>query len=129
MIKGGRVTIRTDHKPLLEIVAGTAKSQNSAAADKFHCWTSDILAGDPQPTIQYKKGSLNLITDSLSRLRTEDHYKHDAPLHNDEPLVLKKKAKINMVTTQAKSAEQDQLTPKLPDLQIKVRDIFKTSDK
>ena len=34
MIKGGRVTIRTDHKPLLEIVAGMAKSQNSAAADK-----------------------------------------------------------------------------------------------
>ena len=33
-----------------------------------------------------------------------------------------------MVTTQTKSAEQDQLTPKLPDLQIKVRDIFKTSD-
>ena len=28
MIKGSRVTIRTDHKPLLEIVAGTAKSQN-----------------------------------------------------------------------------------------------------
>ena len=28
MIKGGRVTIRTDHKLLLEIVAGTAKSQN-----------------------------------------------------------------------------------------------------
>ena len=61
MIKGGRVTIRTDHKPLLEIVAGTAKSQNMAAADKFHHWTSDILAGDPHPTIQYKKGSLNLI--------------------------------------------------------------------
>ena len=35
MIKGGRVTIRTDHKPLLEIVAGTAKSQNTAAADKI----------------------------------------------------------------------------------------------
>ena len=51
MIKGGRVTIRTDHKPLLGIVAGTAKSQNMAAADKFHCWTSDILAGDPHPTI------------------------------------------------------------------------------
>ena len=52
-IKGGRVTIRTDHKPLLEIVAGTAK--NMAAADKFHRWTSDILAGDPHLTIQYKK--------------------------------------------------------------------------
>ena len=57
MIKGGRVTIRTDHKPLLEIVVGMAKSQNSAAADKFHRWTSDILTGDPHPTIQYKKGS------------------------------------------------------------------------
>ena len=34
MIKGGRVTIRTDHNPLLEIVAGMAKSQNSATADK-----------------------------------------------------------------------------------------------
>ena len=129
MIKGGRVTIRTDHKPLLEIVAGTAKSQNSAAADKFHCWTSDFLAGDPHPTIQYKKGFLNLIADSLSRLRTGDHYKYDAPLHNAEPLVLKEKVEINMVTTRTKSAEQDQLTPKLPDLQIKVRDIFKTSDK
>ena len=129
MIKGGRVKIRTDHKLLLEIVAGMAKSQNSAAADKFCHWTSDILAGDPHPTIQYKKGSLNLIADSLSRLRTGDHYKNDAPLHNDEPLVLKEKVKINMVTTQAKSAEEDQLPSKLPDLQIKVRDIFKASDK
>ena len=34
-----------------------------------------------------------------------------------------------MVTTHAKSAEQDQFTPKLLDLQIKVWDIFKTSDK
>ena len=72
---------------------------------------------------------MNLITDSLSRLRTGDHYKYDAPLHNNEPLVLKEKAEITMVTTQAKSAEQDHLTPKLPDLQIKVWDIFKTSDK
>ena len=129
MIKGGRVTIRTDHKHLLEIVAGTAKSQNSAAADKFRCWTSDILTGDPHPTIQYKKGSLNLIADSLLRLRMGEHYNYDAPLHNTEPIILEKKAEINMVTTHAKSAEQEQLTPKLPDLQIKVRDIFKTSDK
>ena len=129
MIKGGRVTIRTDHKTfLLEIVAGMAKSQNSAPADKFHCWTSDILTGDPHPTIQYKKGSLNLIADSLSRLRTGDHYKYNAPQHNTEPLVLKEKVEINMVTTRAKSAEQDQLTSKLPNLQIKVQDIFKTSD-
>ena len=129
MIKGGRVTIRTDHKLLLEIVAEMAKAQNSVAADKFCRWTSDILTGDPHPTIQYKKGSLNLITDSLSRLRTGDHYKYDAPLHNAKPLVLKEKVEINMVTTRAKSAEQDQLTPKLPDLQIKVQDIFKTLDK
>ena len=129
MIKGGRVTIRTDHKPLLEIVAGMAKSQNSAAADKFCCWTSDILVGDPHPTIQYKKGSLNLIADSLSRLRTGDHYKYNESLHNAEPLVLKEKVEINMETTRAKSAEHDQLTPKLLDLQIKVWDIFKTWNK
>ena len=129
MIKGGRVTIRTDHKPLLEIVAGTAKSQNMAAADNFCHWTSDIIAGDPHPTIQYKKGSLNLIVDSLSRLRMGEHYNYDVPLHNTEPIILKKKAEINMVTIHAKSAEQEHLTLKLPDLQIKVQDIFKTSDK
>ena len=110
MRKGGRVTISTDHKPLLEIVAGTAKSQNSAAADKFHRWTSDILGGDPHPTIQYKKGSLNLIADSLSRLRTGDHYKYDVPLHNSEPLVLKEKAEINMVTTHAKLSVDSKTT-------------------
>ena len=32
-----------------------------------------------------------------------------------------------MVVTRAKSAEQEQLTPQLPDLQIRVRDILKTS--
>ena len=131
MIKGGRVTIRTDHKPLLEIVAGTAKSQNTAAADKFchrqiRRWTSDIVAGGPDPTIQYKKGSLNLIADSLSRLRMGEHYNYDIPLHNTEPIILKEKAEINMVTTHAISAEQEQLTPKLLDLQIRVRDTFKT---
>ena len=129
MIKGNKVTIRTDHKPLLEIVAGTAKAQNTAAADKFHCWTSDILAADPHPTIEYKKGSLNLIVDSLSRLRTGEHYEHNTPLHNTEPIILKKKAEVNMVIICAKSVEQEQFTPKLPDLQIRVRDIFKTSDK
>ena len=46
MIKGCKVTIRTDHQPLLEIVVETAKAQNTAAADKFHCWSSDILAGE-----------------------------------------------------------------------------------
>ena len=129
MIEGGKVTIRTDHKPLLEIVAGTAKAQNTAAADKFHHLTSDILAGDPHPTIEYKKGYLNLIADSLSRYKTGEHYEHNTPLHNTEPIILKKKAEVNMVITCAKSAEQEQLTPKLLDLQIRVRDIFKTSDK
>ena len=62
-------------------------------------------------------------------MRTGDHYKYDAPLHNAEPLVLKEKVEINMVTTHAKAAEQDQLTPKLLDLQIKVRNIFNTLDK
>ena len=90
MIKGGKVTIRTDNKPLLEIVVGTAKAQNTVAVDKFHHWTSDILAGDPYPTIEYKRSSLNLIADSLSRLRTEEHYKHNTLLHNTKPIILKK---------------------------------------
>ena len=34
-----------------------------------------------------------------------------------------------MVTTHVKSAEQEKLTLKLPDLQIRVRDILKTLDK
>ena len=37
LIYGGRITIRTDHKPLLDIVSGTAKTQNSAAAEKLRC--------------------------------------------------------------------------------------------
>ena len=65
----------------------------------------------------------------MSRLRTGNHYKYNASLHNDKPLVLKEKVEINMVITHAKSAEEDQLASKLPDLQIKVQDIFKTSDK
>ena len=127
--KSCKVTIRTDHKPLLEIVAGTAKAENTAAADKFRHWTSDILPGDPHLTIEYKKGSLNLIADSLSRLRTGDNCEHNMPLQNTEPLILKKKDEVNMVTTCAKSVEQGKLIPSLLDLQIKVRDIFKTSDK
>ena len=103
MIKGCKVTIRTDHKPLLEIVLGTAKAQNTAAADKFCHWTTDILARDPHPTIEYKKGSLNLVADSLSRLRTGKHYDHNLTLQNTEPLILKKKTEVNMVTTHAKS--------------------------
>ena len=81
------------------------------AADKFHCWTSDILAGDPHHPIHYIKGSLNLIADSLSILRMGEHYNYNAPLHNTEPIILKKKAEINIVTTHAKSAKQEQLTP------------------
>ena len=53
-----------------------------------------------------------------------EHYNYDIPLHNTEPIILKKKAEINMVTTHARSAEQE-----LPDLQIKVQDIFKTLNK
>ena len=58
-----------------------------------------------------------------------EHYNHDTPLHNTEPIILKEKAEVNIVTTHAKSAEQEQLTLKLPDLQIRVWDIFKTLDK
>ena len=58
-----------------------------------------------------------------------EHYEHNISLHSTEPIILKKKAEVNMVITCAKSAEQEQLTLKLPDLQIRVRDIFKTLDK
>ena len=129
MIKGCKVTIRTDHIPLLEIVVETAKAQNTVAAEKFGRWTTDILAGDPHPIIEYKKGSFNLVVISLSRLRTGEHYNHKFPLQNTEPLILKKKAEVNMVTTHAKSAEQEKLTPKLPVLKIKVRNIFKMFNK
>ena len=69
------------------------------------------------------------MANSLSKLRTGEHYDHNVPLHNTEPIILKKKAEVNMVTTCAKSEEEEKLTPKLPDLQIRVRDIFKTLDK
>ena len=72
---------------------------------------------------------MNLIADSLSRLRIGEYYEHKTLLHNTEPIILKKKAEVNMVITCAKSAEQEQFTLKLLDLQIRVRDIFKTSDK
>ena len=72
---------------------------------------------------------LNLIADSQLRLRMGEHYEHKIPLHNTQPIILKRKAEVNMVITHAKSAEQEQLTPKLLDLQIRVRDIFKPSDK
>ena len=105
LIYGGRITIRTDHKPLVNIVSGTAKTQNSAAAKKLHRWTYDIaLLG---PTIEYKKGSSNIITDSLSRLRTNDYYTYDKPLHNGQPIRLQDKIEIkeiNAVQTHAQTA-------------------------
>ena len=58
-----------------------------------------------------------------------EHYEHNIPLQNTESIILKKKAEVNMVITRPKSVEQEQLTPKLPDLQIRVRKTFKTSDK
>ena len=129
-IKGCKVAIRTDHKPLLEIVSEIAKNQNTAAAaDKLYHWTADTLAGNLQPTMEYKKGSLNLIMDSLSRLRMGEHYYHIFSLKNMESIKLEKKAEVKMVTTDAKSVEQRNVTQKLPDLQVKVWDIFKMSDK
>ena len=52
LIYGGRITIRMDHKPLVDIVSGIAKTQNSAAAEKLCRWMYDTaLLG---PTIEYK---------------------------------------------------------------------------
>ena len=106
LIYGGRITIRTDHKPLLDIVSGTAKTQNSAAAKKLRRWTYDIaLLG---PTIEYKKGSNNIIADSLLRLRTNNYYTYDKPLHNGKPIHLQEKIEfkeINIVQTCAQAAE------------------------
>ena len=98
LIKGGDVTIRMDHKPLLETITGMAKTQNSAAAEKLCRWTHDIMSTVPPPRIEYKKGSLNLIADSLSGLSTCKHYKHSTPLNNTEPIVLGND-KVNMVQT------------------------------
>ena len=58
-----------------------------------------------------------------------ENYEHNALLQNMEPLILKRKAEVNMVTTHAKSVEQGKLSPILLDLQIKVRDIFRMLDK
>ena len=125
MIKGGKVTIRSQ----TSLGDSSGNSQSSEHSSSRQSWTSDILAEDPHPTIEYKKGSLNLIANILSRLRTEEDYEHNTPLHSTEPIILKKKAEVNMVTSHAKSAEQEKLTPKLPDLQIRVRDILRTLDK
>ena len=127
MINGGKVMIRTDHKPLIEIMSETIKVQNSAAMEKLHCWTAEILV--IKPVIEYKKGSTNLITDSLSRLRMEKHYKYNTLLENNEPIYLEDNAEISMVQTHAKTAEQENVKPKLPELQVRVRDIFKVPDK
>ena len=87
-------------------MSGTAKTQNSAAAEKLCRWTYDIaLLG---PTIEYKKGSNNIIADSLSRLRTNNYYTCDKPLHNGEPIHLQEKIEIkeiNIVQTRAQAAE------------------------
>ena len=86
LIYGGKITIRTDHKPLVDILSGTAKTENSATSEKLHRWMYDIIGLGP--TIEYKKGSSNIIADSLSRLRTDAHYVYDKPLHNDKPIRL-----------------------------------------
>ena len=123
LTKGGDITIQTDHKPLLEIVSGTAKTQNSAAAEKLRRWTHDIMATTPPPRIEYKKGSLNLIADSLSRLSTREHYEHNTSLKNTEPIHL------DMVQTRASKEKQNADTPSLSELWIRVRDMFHMSDK
>ena len=109
-------------------MSGTAKTQNSAAAKKLCCWTYDIaLLG---PTIEYKKGSNNIIADSLLRLRTNDYYTYDKPLHNGKPIHLQEKIEvkeINAVQTHAQTAERENNTTRLPELQVRVRDIFKTA--
>ena len=127
MINGGKIIIRMDHKPLIDIAAGTAKVQNSAASEKLCRWTYDLIALGPE--IEYKKGSANMITDSLSRLRTDEHYTHDKPLKNTEPIYLEDKAELNIVQTRAKTAEQENSTERLPELQVRVKDILKVSDK
>ena len=128
LIYGSRkVTIRTDHKPLVDIVSGTAKNQNTAASEKMHHWTADIMA--IAPTIEHIKGQHNVIADSLSRLRTDDYYMYDKQLENNEPIYMSSKAEVNMVQTCAQAANKEADTPKPPELQVRVRDILKVSDK
>ena len=93
------------------------------ATEKLLCWTAEILV--IKPVIEHKKGSTNLIGNSLLRLRMEEHYKYNTLLENKEPIHLKEKAEINMVQTHTKTAEQENITPKPPELQIKVWDIFR----
>ena len=127
MINGGRVMIRTDHRPLVKIVAGIANVQNSAVSEKLHCWTSEIAA--IRPIIEYKKGSTNVIADTLSRLRTDEHYNYNTSLENNEPILLEEDAEINMVQTRARTAEQGNNMQRPLELQVSVKDILKVSDK
>ena len=86
---GGQLIIRTDQKPLIEICSGTTKKKNTAVEDKLHHWKANLLAYKPE--IEYKKGSINLIADSLSRFRSNDYYMHEEPLNNTEPIDLDSK--------------------------------------
>ena len=107
-------------------MSGTVNVQHSAATEKLHHWILEILAMKAQPKIEYKKGSSNLITDSLSWLRMGKHYQYNELLNNTEPKKLEEKAEVNMIQTSAKIAEQENIILKLPELQIKSQDIFKT---
>ena len=108
-------------------MSGTAKNQNMAASEKLCRWTSDIMLLGP--TIEYIRGPNNVIADSLSRLRTNDHYIYEKQLENNEPIRLDDKMEINMVQTRAQTAGWDTDTQKLPELQVRVWDILKVSDK
>ena len=66
-----------------------------------------------------------MIADILSRPGTNDYYIHNELLNNTEPSKLEKKEEVNMIITQARAADQEYIKPKLPELQIKVQNIFK----
>ena len=102
---------------------GIIKVQNSAATEKPYHLTAKILV--IKPVIEYKNGSTNLIADSLSRLRMDEHYKYNTPLENNEPIYLEDCAEISMVQTHAKTVEQENVKLQLPELQVRVRDIFR----
>ena len=70
--------------------------------------------------------------DSLLRLRTNDYYTYNKPLHNGKPIRLQDKVmimEINIVQTHTQTAGQENETAKLPELQVRVQDIFKVPDK
>ena len=60
---------------------------------------------------------------------TREHYRHNITLENTEPIHLEKKAEINMVQMRAKMAKQENAMPMPPELQIKVWEILKVTDK